>query len=116
MPHEPLPIDPCSEARGRQYALASWLGLFNPSIINLSSLPRLPNNPSYCLNTIYIVCTALKLMPQELAGGSTALTSNQQILAYCAGWVLGWSEQCVGMLWAQPSPPEAEGATWEAVW
>ena len=55
-------------------------------------------------------------MPQELAGGSTALTSNQQILAYCAGWVLGWSEQCVGMLWAQPSPPEAEGATWEAVW
>ena len=57
-----------------------------------------------------------KLMPQELAGGSTALTSNQQILAYCAGWVLGWSEQCVGMLWAQPSPPEAEGATWGAVW
>ena len=97
--------------------LASSLGLLDPSIIKLSSTPRLPSDSLRAICTyIYICIYCPKLIPQELAGGSTALTSKGQILAYCATGVLGWSEQWVGMLWAQPSPLEAEGATWEAVW
>ena len=92
--------------------LASSLGLLDPSIIKLSNLTLTLATHTH----IYICIYCPKLIPQELAGGSTALTSKGQILAYCATGVLEWSEQWVGMLWAQPSPLEAEGATWEAVW
>ena len=65
---------------------------------------------------IYIHIYYPKLISQELAGHSTPLTSKGQILVYCARGVLSGSGQSLGVLWAQPSPLEAEGATWEAVW